>query len=297
MKHARLALLVVFAVLSPAWGQSQRHGRILFIDSGPRKDMICVCRADGSGLKVLGEGEDAAFAPDGRSIVFVRSDGRKSAVWRMGADGANPRKLFEMAGEVFGPALSPDGKRIAYAVQKTPGDLPYAVVSGLDGSGPRRIGGLASYSPCWSPDGRRLAVPGMVSEGRSGISIVDADRLHGRFVHTGQAPPYYVAWSRDRIAWLTLESGGAKIYVARPDGRGRAEVAGGAVGRAGLAFSDDGRTLYWTRFIDGKGSEIRARTGTQAARTVLVSPSDHAWILDGGYFLRFYRAVGRLHPD
>jgi TolB protein len=107
------------------------------------------------------------FAPDGKTIVFIRRDGD---VYTVAADGSGLRRLtqgnryveFKLSakdqhGSTDGPDISADGKRIAYI----------AVKNGVANVCTMRLGGSEQTQitfrdvPCgrvrWSPDGRSLA--------------------------------------------------------------------------------------------------------------------------------------------
>jgi Tol biopolymer transport system component len=57
----------------------------------------------------------------------------------------------------WGPAWSPDGKRLAFS--RSAGDFAQIVVINADGSGLASLtaDSFTSRSPTWSPDGRRIA--------------------------------------------------------------------------------------------------------------------------------------------
>jgi WD40-like Beta Propeller Repeat len=105
--------------------------------------------------------------PDGRTIVFFRRDGD---VYSVAANGANLRRLTKGNGYVEfrlsdkdrhgssdGPAISPDGKRIAYVAVKD--GVPNVCTMNLDGSDQKQV--TFRKSRCgrvrWAPDGKQLA--------------------------------------------------------------------------------------------------------------------------------------------
>ena len=96
------------------------------------------------------------YTPDGKQIVFTsQAGGLISALWIMDADGSHKRRLTDPPLEAGGPAISPDGKRLAfYTGQDTPKPADVWVMN-VDGSGRQRLIREALY-PIFSPDGTKL---------------------------------------------------------------------------------------------------------------------------------------------
>jgi eukaryotic-like serine/threonine-protein kinase len=101
---------------------------------------------------------DLVFAPDGESIYFTRSAGADTSVWRIGALGGEPRKVV---GDAGAPAVSADGRRLAWFTRSSDGS--YSLVVGAIDGGERRVfvkdvQGVVGISPAsWAPDGESLA--------------------------------------------------------------------------------------------------------------------------------------------
>ena len=76
---------------------------------------------------------DASFAPEGR-VLFSRD----KVLYLADMDGANPRKLLSADGEIWGPNISPDNKRMVFTINGAALGLSI-VVSNTDGSGQRAI--------------------------------------------------------------------------------------------------------------------------------------------------------------
>jgi|HubBroStandDraft_4_1064222.scaffolds.fasta_scaffold00520_9 hypothetical protein len=97
---------------------------------------------------------DASFAPEGR-ILFSRD----KVLYLADMDGANPRKLLSVDGEIWGPNISPDNKLMVFTVA---GSARYTsiVVSNPDGSGQRAIVDFSERrGVCcarWTPDSRYI---------------------------------------------------------------------------------------------------------------------------------------------
>jgi len=99
-----------------------------------------------------GKPATASVAPQGGKLVFQTSSG--GDIYVVNSDGTGLRKLTNG----LDPALSPDGKQVAFARwEGTPRGL-YAI--NVDGSGERLVYGWdrsGLKAPSWSPDGKRLA--------------------------------------------------------------------------------------------------------------------------------------------
>ena len=93
-------------------------------------DDIFVINTDGSGLRQLtdlgstGNVYTPAWAPDGRTIAFVRTSFASPGnpvpagkIWVMNADGSAQRRVADRPPDDHSPAWSPDGTRIVFASQ------------------------------------------------------------------------------------------------------------------------------------------------------------------------------------
>ncbi|HEY3107440.1 MAG TPA: CopD family protein, partial [Chloroflexota bacterium] len=130
-----------------------------------------------------------------RRLIFAQEGGL--LVLEPGGD--QPRRLtsFPGGGPVADPAVSPDGRTIAYS---GPGDAPGSQdlrLVGSDGAADRRLlaaepAGAVLRAPAWAPDGRRLYFASSVYEGmreRLRVERVDAGGAGRTLVREGAADP------------------------------------------------------------------------------------------------------------
>jgi acylaminoacyl-peptidase len=134
-------------------------------------------------------GDEASFAlsADGRTVWFASrepngepGDGAGARLWSVPTDGsAAPRILIRSEGGISRPALSPDGRRLAYLESSVAGPI-YArskiMVRDLRSGRSRELspGFDASLSRiAWSPDGRTLLAAGE-ERGHAPLFAIDA---------------------------------------------------------------------------------------------------------------------------
>jgi Tol biopolymer transport system component len=111
--------------------------------------------------------EDLVWDHDENVVVAARmTAGFDAGLWRLGRQGQPPVKLRARA---HSPALSSDGRRLAFVEQDT---LHRSIwTMGVDGAEPRPLLDDDAYEhshPAWSPDGRRLA---LVRASRESIDV------------------------------------------------------------------------------------------------------------------------------
>ena len=169
------------------------------------------------------------FLPDMSGVVFLsnRSEGYRLWVQPIGAAGTagEPRLLTHQPGSVANPAVSPDGRWVAYyRVFEGQRDIWIAAVAG----GPAHQftdNPATDIHPAWSPDGTRLA---FVSDRAGGTNQVFVSRVRdGRAVGapvqvtTGSLACWCPRWSPDgkSIAFVGAGDSG-EVFVMPADGRG-----------------------------------------------------------------------------
>jgi dipeptidyl aminopeptidase/acylaminoacyl peptidase/CubicO group peptidase (beta-lactamase class C family) len=183
---------------------------------------------------------DTAISPDGRRVVFVRSEFIDelpvTSLWSV-AEGVEPRRLTNGPADLA-PRISPDGSRVAFL--RAVDGIPQLHLMPLDGGEPEALTrsadcALGAGAAEWSPEGDRIAFSAPVDRASS----------------TERDAPFvtdHLGYKADGTGWL----GEVRLQLSVVD------VASGAVRRltdgdwhvGGLAWSPDGLQLAFMANIE-----------------------------------------------
>jgi Tol biopolymer transport system component len=174
----------------PDW--SPGGSRILFVRFNLANGMgrIWIMNADGTGQRRLASDAPGyrdyqpRYSPDGRHIVFPRcspNDGL-CAIWIMRSDGTRRRLVIpfiEAPSETnnFYPAVSPDGRRIAFTRFGFDGIIAQVWVARISGRHARPLTAprLEALTPNWSPDGSHITFTSNSDRPQSSIYVMRAN--------------------------------------------------------------------------------------------------------------------------
>jgi Tol biopolymer transport system component len=264
------AVSLVLAAVAQASTFPGRNGRIAFTATvGPRSQVFTM-RPDGRRrTQVSHEAAGAAdpdWSPDGRQLVYARSDG---LVTFIGATGAL-RSTFTTDEPVSDPSLSPDGKRIVFMVSDDGViDGPSIYVVNLDGSGLQRL--TSGSRPQWSPNGHWLAYVSVPADtGCSGVRLMQPDGsvdhpvAEGRpdskgVCHDGARDPSFSPDSR-RVLYVATgihtphKADGTDLYTVSIHGGTRRRLTNDDIAETGPVFSPDGKRVAYEA-TGGRGGQ------------------------------------------
>jgi Tol biopolymer transport system component len=229
----------------PTWSPDGRH--IVFQVSSASGNSLGWIRADGAGeIQRLLDSKNVmypySFFPDGRLAYFERDPDSGNDLWTLALDLSDPEhpkpgkpELFLRTSSNEGhPAVSPDGRWIAYKSDESGGDEVY-VRPFPPGQGKWTISNAGGQLPVWSRNGRELFFQNMDNR----IMVTDYTATRDSFM---QGKPHL--WSDQQLHDVS----GVLNYDLAPDGqrfaifpelKGPAEEKGGVHMTFLLNFFDE----------------------------------------------------------
>ena len=236
--------------------------RIAFARTGPARTPVSdIYVADVSGgffvkdgPRRLAAGQRApvslAWMPDGDAIVF--SSG--GSLWRMsitGGETRGPERLTFAGGQAADPAVSRDGRRLAYSQHQVRENVWRVDLAGGGAAGPPRQLMPSTREDGWpqySPDGARIAFVSNRSGTRQ-IYICDADgsNLVRLTSLAGGVERPYPGWSPDgrSIVFATTDGGSTDLYVIGVQGGAPWRLTSDASAEYHPQWSRDGTWIYF----------------------------------------------------
>jgi eukaryotic-like serine/threonine-protein kinase len=240
-----------------------------------------------------------AVSPHGNLLAYVNQE-TNTNIWgvhldsRGRADGP-PRKLISGTGMQDDDEISPDGKRVVFASDRS-GDTEIWVAN-IDGSSPLQLTSLhapLAGSPRWSPDGRWVVFGAMVDES-GGAFVVSADGGTPRRLTPPGVMALVFAWSHDgKSIYFEGNPGGQwGIWKMPAQGSKAVRVADGFECRE----SDDGRWLYFSRptySLEDNTAILRMPVAGGPETPVFNGVTDRFWTVTGQH-LYFMHVNAKLH--
>ena len=233
-------------------------------DKAGRRDLF-VMDYDGFGPKRVTSDPQLSlmpnWSPDRRSVVYTTYRHNNQEIVRFELGKGSRRILVPPETLNMTPAVSPNGRLLAYASAKdsaTKGNSDIFIMNlGTEMKKQLTDKASAELSPTWSPDGRKLAFTSDRKGRRPQIYIMRADGSNIRrltFEGRYNAAP---AWSPrgDWIAYVCRIPGyGLKLCRISPDGKRRFRITSGPPGEIddSPSWAPDGRHLVFSSTRGGQ---------------------------------------------
>jgi Tol biopolymer transport system component len=154
-----------------------------------------------------------SFFPDGSRIVISLPESNGQQIATINNQGKD-KKLLTATGFNSWPAVSPDGKKIAFGSNRD-GDYEIYVMF-ADGSSPKRLTNSAGmdFRPAWSPDGMQIAFTSN-RDGDYEIYVMNADGSNVRRVTNHAERDDHACWHPDgrRLAFVGERGGRFDLYL------------------------------------------------------------------------------------
>jgi TolB protein len=242
-------------------------GKIIYtcqVNNTSGHDQICMVNADGTGFRqltndLLHQHFYPSWAPDGNSFVFSGNHSGSFKIYEMDLDG-NMHIVGDIAGELYAPMISPDGKRIIFTRYVSDTEQ---YISVMDRDGENMLDLVAYYDnkdPVWSADGSKVLFTarednqaGIYYMNAGGTSIQKVEPLNGIDGRPDWSLDYTIATysgtkdAHDREI-VVLEVGGTPVTI----------TSGGD--NLSPSFSPDGQWItfmsYRDHYWEADGCEI-----------------------------------------
>jgi len=195
-------------------------------------------------------GTEVSISRQGNRLAFLMYKADTN-IWQASvpvSGHASPNRIVVSTREDESPEISPDGKRLVFASNRSGGYEIY--VSGVDGSNIVQVTSMKASSdtgtPRWSPDGKLIAFDSRL-EGHGDIFVVSAEGGAPRRLTTEPFDNQVPAWSRDgHWIYFISDRGGARQVWKVPTEGGSAIQVTKTVANS-VFEAEDGKSIYYFR--------------------------------------------------
>src|SRR5579859_77046 len=218
-------------------------------------------------------------------------------IYMINPDGSGMIKLTNNLVSDDDPALSPDGKKIAFVSNRNGNDSIYVMPAPQPGSkttpDASQVIRLTDSSgsdlvPQWSPDGQRIVFTSD-RDGNTQIYVMKADGSGQTRLTRNTATDDAPGWSPDgkQIVFNSDSSGNSEIYVMNADGTGVKQLTNNPANDRGPVWSPNGMQIAFISDRGGNGGQVYVMQADGSRPTNLSnSPTNDftvTWSPDGAW--------------
>lgn len=201
-----------------------------------------------------------SFSPDAKSVVFSRHIGDRIQLISRNLETGDESRVTDRSDPEYDAVFSPDGQSLLFAFDLTTPNQGNIEVYSIDLNSKELkkiagdVGGLShEESPCWSPDGTRIAFTS-TRDGNQELYVASADGSEPLRLTSDPAIDAHPAWAPDGklIVFSTNRWGDLELATIQPDGTNLTRLTDSHGLDDYPAWSPDGMRLAFASNRDGQ---------------------------------------------